>query len=175
MGVEDILSSTYGERKTPPHRGKQSGYRRQQLFLLLKGRQERTHDSCLKNISFYTNTFTLRQATPYCSCWERKGHQPLPHSSGRYYALLGRRRGHPSRRGRDEEQAKTRGFWRYVVFYLSRLQNQKGASLRNTYDEQSRGQIHRTPPWRSTSAGRWREKPRWSHRSKRSTSFQGGR
>lgn len=36
-------------------------------------------------------------------------------------------------------------------------------------------QIHHTPAWRSTSVGRWRGRQGWSHRSIRSTSFQGER
>ena len=42
--------------------------------------------------------------------------------------------------------------------------------FRNTCDEQWMDHTHRTPAWRSTSAGRWREKQGWILQSRLSTS-----
>merc|ERR1711933_392219 len=42
--------------------------------------------------------------------------------------------------------------------------------VRSTSCGQCQGQTRRTPAWRSTSAGRWRGKPGWILRSRRSTS-----
>lgn len=43
------------------------------------------------------------------------------------------------------------------------------SSLRSTCGGRLRDQTRRTPPWRSTSAGRWRGKQGWNHRSRQST------
>merc|ERR1711970_967653 len=42
--------------------------------------------------------------------------------------------------------------------------------LRSICGERFRGRSRRTPAWRSASPGRWRGKPRWSLRSRRSIS-----
>merc|ERR1719376_600035 len=55
-------------------------------------------------------------------------------------------------------------------FWLSLLsKSELPVRFRSIFCGQCRGRTRRIPAWRSTFAGRWKEKPRWSLRSRRST------
>jgi len=63
---------------------------------------------------------------------------------------------------------------KYQKTHLSTNQKRDGFPkiklLRSTFYGQWKVQTHHTQPWRSTSAGRWRGKPRWILQSRQSIS-----